>query len=62
MGSGAKEGTVENEAGGMAPCEARGFWPVVERATPMKLIILFVIVVGAILFLWLRSIKPKRRI
>jgi len=28
----------------------------------MKLIILFVIVVGAILFWWLRSIKTNRRI
>jgi hypothetical protein len=28
----------------------------------MKLIILFVVVVGAILVWWLRSVKPKRRI
>jgi hypothetical protein len=27
----------------------------------MKLIILFVVVVGAILVWWLRSVKPKRR-
>jgi len=28
----------------------------------MKLTILFVVVVAVILFLWLRSAKPKRRI
>ena len=27
----------------------------------MKLIILYVVVVGAILVWWLRSVKPKRR-
>ncbi len=28
----------------------------------MKLAILYVVVVGAVLFWWLRSVKPKRRI
>ena len=28
----------------------------------MKLTILFVVVVGAILFWWLRSVKPKRKV
>jgi uncharacterized protein YjeT (DUF2065 family) len=32
------------------------------RKSQMKLAVLYVVVVGAVLFWWLRSVKPKRRI
>jgi hypothetical protein len=40
-----------------APAQAGDQWE-----SQLKLIILFVVVIGAILFWWLRSVKPKRRI
>jgi hypothetical protein len=33
-----------------------------QARKPMKLGILYVVVVGAILFWWLKAVKPKRRV